>query len=488
MTFTPGSFDAAASDVSVDKTTAVANGVDSITVTALVRDAQGNPIAGSFVTIEATGTSNTITPSSGVTGADGRLVGKMRSTKAELKTVSARVGATLITQTRNVTFTPGAFSAAVSTVTVDKTTAVANGVDSIAVTALVTDAQGNPIAGSPVTIESTGTMNRITPSSGVTGADGCLIGKMRSTKAELKTISARVGATPITQTRNVTFTPGAFSAAASDVQVDKTTAVADGTDSITVTALVTDVYGNPISGSAVTIEATGTMNTIVPPSGLSGSDGRMIAKVKSTKAELKTVSARVGATLITQTRDVTFTPGAFSAAVSTVTVDKTTVVADGVDGVTVTATVKDAQGNPISGSSVTIESTGTLNTITQPVGLTGVDGVAVGTVKSTKAELKTMSARVGATLVTQTRNVTFTAGAFSAAVSTVTVDKTTAVADGVDAVTVTVTVTDAQGNPISGSSVTIESTGTSNAITQPVGLDGSRRSGRGDREDRRRRS
>ncbi len=99
---------------------------------------------------------------------------------------------------------------------------------------------------------------------------------------------------------------------------------------------------------------------------------------------------------------------------------------------------------------MTIESTGTSNSITQPVGLTGLDGVAAGTVKSTKAELKTLSARVGATLVTQTRNVTFTPGAFSAAVSTVTVDKTTAVANGVDGVTVTVTVTDAQGNPIAG--------------------------------------
>ncbi len=116
---------------------------------------------------------------------------------------------------------------------------------------------------------------------------------------------------------------------------------------------------------------------------------------------------------------MTFAAGAFSAAVSTVTVDKTTVVADGVDAVTVTVTVTDAQGNPISGSSVTIESTGTSNAITQPVGLTGLDGVAVGTVKSTKAELKTLSARVGATLVTQTRNVTFTPGAFSAGASDV---------------------------------------------------------------------
>ncbi len=111
----------------MDKALAVANGTDSIAVTALVTDAQGNPIAGSSVTIEATGTLNTITPSSGVTGADGRLVGKLRSTKAELKTVSARVGATPITQTQNVTFAAGLFSAAVSTVTVDKALAVANG-------------------------------------------------------------------------------------------------------------------------------------------------------------------------------------------------------------------------------------------------------------------------------------------------------------------------------------------------------------------------
>ena len=176
-------------------------------------------------------------------------------------------------------------------------------------------------------------------------------------------------------------------------------------------------------------------------------------------------------------------PGPFSASVSTVTVDKTTVVADGVDAVTVTVTVKDAQGNPIAGSTVTIESTGTLNTITQPVGLTLADGVAVGTVKSTKAEGKTITAKVGGVeALTKTRNVTFTAGPFSAAVSTVTVDKTTVVADGVDAVTVTATVKDAQGNPIAGSSVTIESTGTSNTITQPVGLTVSRRSGRWDGE------
>ncbi len=472
VTFTPGPFSAAASNVTVDKSTAVADGADSIVVTALVTDVYGNPISGSFVAFEATGTLNTITPSSGVTGADGRLIGKMRSTKAELKTITARVGGVAITTTQNVTFTPGAFSASVSTVTVDKTTVVANGVDSVTVTALVTDASGNPIAGSSVTIEATGTLNTITPSSGMTGADGRLVGKLRSTKAELKTVSARVGATPITQTRNVTFTSGAFSPAVSDVQVDKTTVTANGADSVTVTVFVSDAQGNPISGSVVTVEATGSSNTISPPAGLSGSDGRMISKIRSTKAELKTISAKAGGVGITNSRGVTFVPGPFSAAVSTVTVDKALAVANGTDSIAVTALVTDAQGNPIAGSSVTIEATGTLNTITPSSGVTGADGRLVGKLRSTKAELKTVSARVGATPITQTQNVTFAAGLFSAAVSTVTVDKALAVANGTDSIAVTALVTDAQGNPIAGSSVTIEATGTLNTITPSSGVTG----------------
>ncbi|MFA4947525.1 MAG: Ig-like domain-containing protein, partial [Candidatus Krumholzibacteriia bacterium] len=472
VTFTPGLFDPAASDVSVDKTSAVANGVDSVAVTAFVTDAQGNPISGSSVTLEVTGTLNTITPSSGVTGADGCLVGKLRSTKAELKTVSARVSGALITNTRNVTFNPGPFSASVSNVTVDKTSAVANGVDSIVVTALVTDAQGNPLAGSSVTLEATGTMNTITPSSGVTGADGRLVGKLRSTKAELKTMSARVGGTLITNTRNVTFNPGPFSAPASNVTVDKTSAVANGVDSVAVTALVTDAQGNPIAGSFVTLEATGTMNTITPSSGVTGADGCLVGKLRSMKAELKTVSARVSGVLITNTRNVTFGAGPFSASASNVTVDKTSAVANGVDSIVVAALVTDAQGNPIAGSSVTIEATGTMNTITPSSGVTGADGRLVGKLRSTKAELKTVSARVGGALITQTRNVTFGAGPFSASASNVTVDKTSAVANGVDSIVVTALVTDAQGNPIAGSSVTIEATGTMNTITPSSGVTG----------------
>jgi hypothetical protein len=123
------------------------------------------------------------------------------------------------------------------------------------------------------------------------------------------------------------------------------------------------------------------------------------------------VSARVGGVLVTQTRNVTFTVGAFSPAVSDVQADKTTATADGVDAVVVTVTVKDALGNGISGKTVTIEATGSGNTITQPVGVTDANGVAVGSVKSSVAELKTIGARADGAAITKTVGISFIPGA-----------------------------------------------------------------------------
>ena len=201
----------------------------------------------------------------------------------------------------------------------------------------------------------------------------------------------------------------------SDVQVDRATVWANGFDAATITVVVMDWLENPISGSAVTIASTGGANNIVQPDSLTGVSGVTAGLIRSTEAGLKTISAKSDGELITKTANVTFLFDPFSVAVSELQVDKTTAVADGSEAVTVTVTVKDELGNPISGRSVRIESTGTNNIITQPLGLTGASGVAVGLLRSTKAELKTISARVNAAPVTQTRDVTFTTGELRAA-------------------------------------------------------------------------
>ena len=49
---------------------------------------------------------------------------------------------------------------------------------------------------------------------------------------------------------------------------------------------------------------------------------------------------------------------------------------------TVTVTVLDDQGRPVPGATVTLQATGSGNTVTQPTGTTGADGVAIGTIGS----------------------------------------------------------------------------------------------------------
>jgi hypothetical protein len=59
---------------------------------------------------------------------------------------------------------------------------------------------------------------------------------------------------------------------------------------------------------------------------------------------------------------------------------------------TITVTVRDASGTPLAGRSVTVDATGSGNTITGNPGTTGADGVATFTISSTTAEQKTITA------------------------------------------------------------------------------------------------
>jgi hypothetical protein len=73
---------------------------------------------------------------------------------------------------------------------------------------------------------------------------------------------------------------------------------------------------------------------------------------------------------------------------------------------TITVTVRDDFGNPVSDATVTLSATGTGNTLTAS-GTTDTDGHMTGTFRSTAAETKTISARVdNAVTITETASVT----------------------------------------------------------------------------------
>ncbi|NUR75804.1 MAG: hypothetical protein HOQ28_05890, partial [Thermoleophilia bacterium] len=160
-----------------------------------------------------------------------------------------------------------------------------------------------------------------------------------------------------------------------------------------------------------------------------------------------------------------------SASLSTLSASPTSVLADGSTTSTVTATILDTNGNPLSGKTVTLAKSGGSSTITTVSGTTDSAGVATFTVKDTAVESTTYTATdsTDTVTVTQTAAVNFTAGPVTAAQSTVSASPASVTANGVATSTVTVTLKDAQSHPISGKTVTLAKGSGSSTITTVSG-------------------
>ena len=441
-------------------------GVGTSTITVTARDASGNPVAGVTVALAASGTGNTLTQPSAVTGANGIATGAVASTVAGAKTVSATVNGVTVTTTAAVTVTPGAVSAALSTVAAAPGTIVA-GVGTSTITVTARDANGNAIPGLAVVLAATGTGNALTQPALVGDANGVATGTFATTVAELKIISATIDAVAITQTAGVAATPGAISAAQSTVAVAPASVVA-GVGSTTVTVTARDPNGNRIPGLAVVLAATGAGNTLTQPSTVTDSNGVATGTLASTVTGTKVVSATIDAIAVAQTASVTVTPGAISAALSTVAAAPGSIVA-GTATSTITVTARDVNGNLIPGLSVVLAATGTGNTLAQPFVVTDATGVATGTIASTITGTKSITATVATVAITQSATVSVTAGAVSAAQSTVAVVPATIVAGTATSV-ITVTARDANGNVIPGATVLLAATGAGNTLIQPAAV------------------
>src|SRR6185503_17733340 len=254
------------------------------------------------------------------------------------------------------------------------------------ITVTVRDSNGNPVAGQAVQLAATGTIASIT--------------------AEQKTITATVnpGASQIVvaQQPTVDFVgdPSTINSLLTTASAAPATGViADGTALSTITVTVRDSNGNPVAGQTVQLASTGSNNILVQP-GLTDPSGIATGTIASTTAETKTITATVnpGASqvVVAQQPTVQFiaNSGSISAILTTATaVPATGVIADGTALSTITVTVRDSNGNPVAGQAVSLAATGANNTLVQP-GVTDPFGVATGTIASTTAEQKTITATV----------------------------------------------------------------------------------------------
>ena len=593
VTVTAGPLSGTVSTLTASPSSFVA-GAGASTITATAKDAYGNPIGGATVVLASSGTGNTLTQPSGPTNSSGVATGSLASTVAELKTVSATISGTAITQTAAVNVTPQGSGG--GTITQTLLTAGTNAANlkiyatasiSPAPNALITVTVRNhrssgaisptlsgggmtswtqvasvdydPISGSlgrltvframsaspgsgPITITFSATVSNVdwivsqwtgVDQSGTNGSGA--IGQIGSARGDAVSalsvplaafgnpnnvaygaVGARLNAPAVTPGSGFTeiaeTTPGentlletqwatnlntiqasltsaknaallgieisAGGGGAPTVSASQSTVSASpasitaGSGTSTITVTVKDGSGTPMSGIPVTLSATGGGNNLTQPVGTTNGSGVATGSLSSTGAGPKTVTAVAGGVTLNQQPVVTVTAAAPNASQSTVAASPTS-IAQTTGTSTITVTVKDAFGNPVSGSTVVVGATGSGNTITGPAGTTNLSGVATATLSSTVAESKTVSASADGTPITQTASVTVTppSPTVSASLSTVVAAPTSFTAGGSS--TITITVNDGSGAPMSGISVTLSATG-GGTITQPSSLtDGS---------------
>jgi adhesin/invasin len=465
---TSTAFSITAAGVSASQSTVVAapgsitasSGITTSTITVTARDQFGNPISGATVVLAASGSGNTLTQPVGTTSAGGVATGTLSSTVAQAKTVSATINTVAITQTAAVTVTPAAVSAAQSTVGAAPGSIVASsGGTTSTITVTARDLFNNPISGATVALAATGTGNALVQP-GSTNASGVATGTISSTVAETKAVSATVNGLAVTQTASVTVTAAAVSAALSTVSAAPGSIVASsGGTTSTITVTARDQFSNPISGATVALAATGTGNGLVQPAGSTSASGVTTGTLSATVAQAKTVSATINSVAITQTASVTVTAAAVSAAQSTVSAAPGSIVASsGGATSTITVTARDQFSNPVGGATVALAASGSGNNLVQPVGTTSASGVATGTLSSTAAQAKTVSATINAVAITQTATVTVTAAA-AAAIAVSAGNGQSAPVNTAVAVDPAVIVRDGFNNPVSGVTVTFTLTG-----------------------------
>ncbi|MEC9627741.1 Ig-like domain-containing protein, partial [Escherichia marmotae] len=313
-------------------------------------------------------------------------------------------------------------------VSTDKTTATADGADSVRYTLTVTGSDGKPVSGQAVRWEHNGgTLN----GENTTNADGVATATLTSQTAGI----IRVTAT----TRNLTAKAADVTFVAAmqgELLADRTQALADGQEAVSYTLTLKTTDGKPLSGKNVTF--TTTTGQLSQTQGTTDQNGQLSVQLTSTRAGQAVVNASVDGTTISAA-PVTFENRLDSAIV----VNKTSAVADGQDGIILTAVIRDAAGIPVAGQAVTWHTDN--GQFTQQDAVTNAAGAASATLTSTQAGTAQVSLSLnGTTTTVSAPRVSFTQQLYL----TLQAGRTTAVADGNDAITYTLNVRDAAGQPV----------------------------------------
>lgn len=444
-------------DLVIKENDHVADGVAEDVLALTLADVKNGDVAVSFSvepasgTVISTGGGAVITPTGGNT-VDGSLEATVTSktagdfiVKAELaggKTISKTV--TFVADTRTATFGNNPHLT-------DITATVGN---PATVSFMVQDANGNLIKNQPVTITAD---NGATPSSVTvtTGADGVASVTVSNDTAGETTVTATVNGQ--SQDARVTFSadeehPAGIGASGGSVLTAPKELVAG--EPATVTLELKDEKGNAITGRTDITLSDGTRFTETAP-------GKYEATLQedSVAGGNKDVSVLAGGTpLAGSVMNIPVKAGEPDTAKSTLSIQPDTILADGKATATVSLTMRDGKGNPVTGKEADIKLALTKSPSTADgITLSGISedagnpGTYTATVSGTVPGEAEVTASVGGSAFKG--SVTLTPDESTASVTGISVKETSVPADGKTTNTLTATVVDTNGRPVQGVTV-----------------------------------
>ncbi|HEV2750218.1 MAG TPA: Ig-like domain-containing protein [Gemmatimonadales bacterium] len=315
--------------VTVTPATASLTVGQTVQLTATPKDANGNPLTGRVITWQSSDNTIASVSSSGLVtgvGAGGPV------------TITATSEGQSGTATVNVSLAP------VASVTVSPSSANIAITGTVQLTATPKDANGNPLSGRAISWASSNTNVATVNTSGlVTGVTAGSVTITATSEGQSGTATITVAGAPVA---SVTVTP-----ASASVQAGQT---------VQLTATLKDANGNILTGRTVTWSSNTTTVATVSSSGL----------VTTTVAGSATITATSEGQSGTSAITVTAVP------VASVTVTPATASVAAGGTVQLTATPKDANGNPLTGRVITWQSSNSAIASVNGSGL--VTGVVAG--------------------------------------------------------------------------------------------------------------
>lgn len=360
-----------------------------------VKDNYGNGVPQQEVTLR-------VSPSEGVppsnnaiytTNHDGNFYASFTATKAGVYQVTATLeNGDSMQQT--VTYVPNVANAEI-TLAASKDPVIADNNDLTTLIATVADTEGNAIANTEVTFTLPEDVKaNFTLSDGgkaITDAEGKAKVTLKGTKAGAHTVTASMTGGKSEQLV-VNFIADTLSAQV-NLNVTEDNFIANNVGMTTLQATVTDGNGNPLANEAVTFtlpaDVSASFTLGQGGSAITDINGKAEVTLSGTKSGTYPVTVSVNNYGVSDTKQVTLIADAGTATLASLTSVYSFVVST-TEGATMTASVTDANGNPVEGIKVNFR--GTSVTISSTSVETDDQGFAEILVTSTEVGLKTVSA------------------------------------------------------------------------------------------------